>query len=67
MVVRTLLSLLLVLSSFGATLAQPASQSPYGKAARRDSLFLRFPEMAERYCVIAQTLKNPPKTSVSVG
>ena len=35
--------------------AQPAAQSPYGKAERRDSLFLRFPEMAQRYWVNPET------------
>jgi hypothetical protein len=35
--------------------AQPAAQSPYGKAERRDPVFLRFPEMAERYWVNSET------------
>jgi hypothetical protein len=35
--------------------AQPAAQSPHGKAERRDALFLRFPEMAERYWVRPET------------
>jgi hypothetical protein len=35
--------------------AQPAAQSPYGKAERRDALFLRFPEMAQRYWVNTET------------
>ncbi|UYN97767.1 MAG: hypothetical protein KIT25_12895 [Enhydrobacter sp.] len=39
----------------GGALAQPAAQSPYGKAERRDPIFLRFPEMAERYWVNTET------------
>jgi hypothetical protein len=35
--------------------AQAAAQSPHGKAERRDSIFLRFPEMAERYWVNPET------------
>ncbi|MBM3650423.1 MAG: hypothetical protein FJX11_21820 [Alphaproteobacteria bacterium] len=36
-------------------LAQTAAQSPHGKAERRDAIFLRFPEMAERYWVNPET------------
>lgn len=39
----------------GDAWAQSAAQSPHGKAERRDSIFLRFPEMAERYWVNAET------------
>ncbi len=35
--------------------AQAAAQSQYGKAERRDSIFLRFPEMAQRYWVNPET------------
>ncbi len=35
--------------------AQTAAQSHFGKAERRDSIFLRFPEMAERYWVNSET------------
>ena len=35
--------------------AQPAAQSPHGRAERRDPVFLRFPEMAERYWVNTET------------
>lgn len=35
--------------------AQSAAQSPHGKAERRDAIFLRFPEMAERYWVNTET------------
>lgn len=43
-----------VTASSGAW-AQPASQSPHGRAERRDPVFLRFPEMAERYWVDSET------------
>jgi hypothetical protein len=36
--------------------AQPASQSPYGKAERRDPIFLRFSQMADRYWVNTETM-----------
>lgn len=35
--------------------AQAAAQSPHGKAERRDPIFLRFPEMAQRYWVNSET------------
>jgi hypothetical protein len=35
--------------------AQAAAQSPHGKAERRDPIFLRFPELAERYWVIPES------------
>src|SRR5437899_9934339 len=54
---RTLL--LVVLAALAATSAnvwgQAAAQSRYGKADRRDPIFLRFPEMAERYWVNTET------------
>lgn len=57
MFLRFLLTFLLALAPIGAQVwAQAASQSPYGKAARRDTLFLRFPEMAERYWVNTETM-----------
>jgi hypothetical protein len=55
--IRTLLLLL-----FAATLlpagagAQTAAQSPYGKAERRDPIFLRFNQMADRYWVNTETM-----------
>ena len=56
MLVRYLLVLALAMAPVGAGVwAQSASQSHYGKAERRDPLFLRFPEMAERYWVNAET------------
>jgi hypothetical protein len=36
--------------------AQSAAQSPYGKAERRDPIFLRFPAMAERFWVRTETM-----------
>jgi hypothetical protein len=53
-------TLLLVLFA-GAILAsgagaQPAAQSPYGKAERRDPIFLRFNQMADRYWVNTDTM-----------
>ncbi|MFO1157999.1 MAG: hypothetical protein U1E60_04095 [Reyranellaceae bacterium] len=54
---RLLAALLLAVASIAPTVvwAQPAAQSPYGKAERRDPVFLRFPEMAERYWVNPET------------
>src|SRR5260221_10887841 len=40
----------------GVAWAQSAAQSPYGKTDRRDPLFLRFPEMADRYWVNTETM-----------
>ena len=36
--------------------AQTAAQSPYGKAERRDPIFLRFNQMADRYWVNTETM-----------
>ena len=36
--------------------AQTAAMSRYGKAERRDPIFLRFPEMAERFWVNNETM-----------
>jgi hypothetical protein len=41
--------------------AQPAAQSPYGKAERRDPLFLRFSDMADRYWVNTETMASSHK------
>lgn len=51
MIRKLLLALLSVaaLSSAAAMAQQSAATSPYGKVERRDPLFLRFAEMAERY------------------
>jgi hypothetical protein len=57
MTLRFLLSLALGLTVAAAgVLAQTAAQSPHGKAERRDPVFLRFPEMAERYWVNTDTM-----------
>lgn len=55
---RIILSLFLafVAGSSGVACAQSAAQSPYGKVDRRDPLFLRFPEMADRYWVNTETM-----------
>jgi hypothetical protein len=53
-----MLGLLLLLVGSAVTAnawAQAAAQSPYGKAERRDAIFLRFPEMAQRYWVNSET------------
>lgn len=42
--------------------AQSAAQSPYGKANRRDPVFLRFPEMAQRYWVDTETMAATHKS-----
>ncbi len=42
--------------------AQSAAQSPYGKANRRDPVFLRFPEMAQRYWVDTETMAASHKS-----
>lgn len=54
---RIVLSGLLALFAWGSgcAFAQSALQSPYGKTDRRDPLFLRFPEMADRYWVNRET------------
>jgi len=63
MLYRYLLLVLIGLTSAGAgALAQSAAQSPYGKAERRDPLFLRFPEMAERYWVNTETMAASHKS-----
>ncbi|MBS0548224.1 MAG: hypothetical protein JSR24_10765 [Proteobacteria bacterium] len=42
--------------------AQSAAQSPYGKATRRDAIFLRFPEMLQRYWVDNETMAASHKS-----
>jgi hypothetical protein len=51
-------ALLAALFGFGsaAAWAQYAAQSPYGKAERRDAIFLRFPEMAHRFWEDSETM-----------
>jgi hypothetical protein len=50
-----LVLLALVTTSTGAW-AQYAGSSRYGRAERRDPVFLRFPEMAQRYWVNTETM-----------
>src|SRR5882757_4697461 len=40
----------------GGTCARSAARSPYGKTDRRDPLFLRRPEMADRYWVNTESM-----------
>lgn len=49
------LFLLAAVATSSAGWAQSAAQSSQGKAERRDAIFLRFPEMAERYWVNPET------------
>jgi len=51
---KRLVGLLLIATAAG-TCSQAAAQSSYGKAERRAPVFLRFPEMAERYWVNPET------------
>ena len=46
----------LIVSALVACAAGAWAQSRYGKADRRDPIFLRFPEMAERYWVNTETM-----------
>ncbi len=60
---RKFLFALLGLVTIGAgAWAQTAAQSPYGRAERRDPIFLRFPEMAERYWVNTETMAASHKS-----
>ncbi|OFX05639.1 MAG: hypothetical protein A3D94_09810 [Alphaproteobacteria bacterium RIFCSPHIGHO2_12_FULL_66_14] len=55
--IRTLLLVLLAAVTLtSGVAAQPAAQSPYGRAERRDPIFLRFDQMAERYWVNTDTM-----------
>jgi hypothetical protein len=55
--IRTLfLALLSVVTLASGVAAQPAAQSPYGRAERRDPIFLRFNQMADRYWVNTDTM-----------
>jgi len=46
----------------GSAWAQTAAQSPYGRAERRDSIFLRFPEMAQRFWENTETMAASHKS-----
>ena len=61
MMTRNVILAALGLLTLGAAAASPsaaqsAAQSPYGKAERRDPIFLRFPEMADRFWVNTETM-----------
>jgi hypothetical protein len=61
--IRTLLVVVLTLATCSADAwAQTAALSRYGKAERRDPIFLRFPEMAERYWVNTETMAASHKS-----
>jgi hypothetical protein len=60
---RPILAAFIALSVLAAgASAQTAAQSPYGKANRRDPVFLRFPEMAQRYWVDIETMAASHKS-----
>lgn len=56
MIRSLLLALIAVAILGGEAAAQYAANSPYGKPERRDPIFLRFPEMAQRYWVNTETM-----------
>ncbi len=64
--VRTFLVVLAAFCTFAATFtaasAQSAASSPYGKAERRDPIFLRFPEMAKRFWEDTETMAASHKS-----
>jgi hypothetical protein len=53
---KLILAVLGLLTLGAAAWAQTAATSPYGKAERRDPIFLRFPEMADRFWVNTETM-----------
>ncbi|SJZ48108.1 hypothetical protein SAMN02745126_01275 [Enhydrobacter aerosaccus] len=57
-----LISLIALVTLCGQAGAQYASNSPYGKPERRDPIFLRFPEMAQRYWVNTETMAASHKS-----
>jgi hypothetical protein len=62
---RSILAACFVLTALvlsGDALAQSAASSSYGKATRRDPVFLRFPEMARRYWVDTETMTASHKS-----
>jgi hypothetical protein len=61
--IRILLLVVFGLAAFSADAwAQSAAQSRFGKADRRDAIFLRFPEMSERYWVNTETMAASHKS-----
>jgi hypothetical protein len=59
---KLLLAVLGLLTLAAGAWAQTAAQSSYGKAERRDPIFLRFPEMAERFWVNTETMAASHKS-----
>src|SRR5436305_1833084 len=60
---RIFIIALAALSTLGGTAwAQSAATSPYGKAERRDAIFLRFPEMAKRFWEDTETMAASHKS-----
>jgi hypothetical protein len=59
---KLILAALGLLTLGAAAWAQTAATSPYGKAERRDPIFLRFPEMAERFWVNTETMASSHKS-----
>ena len=57
-----LFAVLAVLTAGTGAWAQTAAQSHYGRAERRDPVFLRFPEMAERFWVNTETMAASHKS-----
>src|SRR5260370_29183464 len=61
--IRPLLLAAFALATFSADAwAQAAAQSHYGRADRRDPIFLRFPEMSERYWINTETMAASHKS-----
>ncbi len=61
--IRSILAAAFVLASLAAgAWAQSAAFSSFGKSERRDPIFLRFPEMAERYWVNTETMAASHKS-----
>ncbi len=61
--IRSLLIALLALATSGSEAwAQYAANSSYGRPERRDPIFLRFPEMAQRYWVNTDTMAASHKS-----
>jgi hypothetical protein len=54
--------LVLAAGASSQTMAQTAAQSHFGRAERRDPIFLRFPEMAQRYWENTETMAASHKS-----
>jgi hypothetical protein len=62
MIRSILTSLLVLIASATGAWAQSAAFSSHGKAERRDPIFLRYPEMADRYWVNTETMAASHKS-----